>query len=441
MNTLAQRISARSGDQPIMRSRGLVLERDALTTLAPNPRIGTRPALSIRNPDALLRLLSACDGRVDAILLLSAELPEKEVSALMVDAEATALVSDRDGFEERVAPLDACVTVDSKTRDAVQTEWIMTTSGTTGRPKMLVHTLERLARTVQPLPKGETPVWGLTYEPTRFAGMQVLLQSVLGGGTLVSPASSLPLGDRLTEFASEGVTHLSATPTLWRRILMHPASSNLAPKQITLGGEIVDQALLDRLATRFPKARITHIYASTEVGVGFSVKDKREGFPADWLEDGPDSVSMKIEHGRLWLRVSGVGDLPMSDCGLLKDDEGHIDTLDRVERRGDRVVFLGRETGVVNVGGSKVYPETVEAVLNSFPNIALSHVGARKNPFSGEILVAQVVVDTPPKDPEAFRIAIMQHCRETLPKEAVPAVIKVVDELDMNVAGKLMRRN
>ena len=47
-----------------------------------------------------------------------------------------------------------------------------------------------------------------------------------------------------------------------------------------------------------------------------------------------------------------------------------MDTGDIVERRGERYYFLGRRTGVINVGGKKVYPEEVEAVITGHPDIS-----------------------------------------------------------------------
>ena len=87
-------------------------------------------------------------------------------------------------------------------------------------------------------------------------------------------------------FVREGVNAMSATPTLWRKILMSDASRSLALRSITLGGEIADQQVLSTLASTYPSARIRHIYASTEAGTGFSVTDGKAGFPVSFLENG-----------------------------------------------------------------------------------------------------------------------------------------------------------
>src|SRR5690606_28394717 len=88
---------------------------------------------------------------------------------------------------------------------------------------------------------------------------------------------------RFNLMLQHSVNAVSATPSLWRQLMMTAQLSTLPLQQITLGGEIADQPLLDTLAALFPTARLLHIYASTEAGVGFAVADKRAGFPASWL--------------------------------------------------------------------------------------------------------------------------------------------------------------
>ena len=105
-----------------------------------------------------------------------------------------------------------------------------------------------------------------------MAGLQVLLQALLGGSSLALPAAGTGLAERLALFARCGVNAISATPTLWRKMLMLPAAQRaLALRTITLGGETADQQVLDALARAYPGARVRHLYASTEAGVGFAV--------------------------------------------------------------------------------------------------------------------------------------------------------------------------
>ena len=441
MITFQSGLRARKTEAPLLRTGQAVISAETLTRLVPTLDRNARLAVTVSDPATLLALLSAYDGRCEMLLLMAGNLDAGLAAALAAEAGATVMVSDRSDMISATAPACLFSERSEATDDASGgTEWLMTTSGTTGRPKMLRHTLDGLARTVKLRPSGAaTAIWGLTYEPTRFAGMQVLLQAALGGGTLVAREPSTTLGERLATFVESGVTHLSATPTLWRQILMHPSSGALRLCQVTLGGEIADQGLLNALSRRFPEARLSHIYASTEVGVGFSVTDGREGFPAEWLRTPPVGIALKIRDGRLWIRVPGAGSEYVGSERLVRDKEGFVDTLDNVALGDDRVTFLGRDTGVVNVGGAKVYPEVVERTLNEFPQVAFSRVVSRKNPITGAILIAEVVPAERPANPGDFKAELLRHCRHRLPIEAVPALVKLSDVIPVNAAGKVRR--
>ena len=350
------------------------------------------------------------------------------------------MISDRDDLAG-VQPPEAIVSeADDPARGSQATEWILTTSGTTGRPKMVRHRLDSLTRSVHPSTDATSPpIWGLLYEPTRFAGLQVVLQAMLGGGTLAIPSQTDDHRRLLSELTELGCTHLSATPTLWRKILLHPASQGLELSQVTLGGEIVDEAILRSLRRAFPSARITHIYASTEAGVGFSVHDGHEGFPASYLHAHPKGVEIRIISGRLWVRPPGPKSDYLGSESLRRDVDGFIDTLDRVEVEGDRVLFLGRDNGLVNIGGVKVQPEEVERVIYELPEVSLVAVSSRKNSFSGAVLVATVVPSDHVVDHEQFKLAVLRHCRANVARESVPALVRIVDSLEINAAGKLVR--
>ena len=76
----------------------------------------------------------------------------------------------------------------------------------------------------------------------------------------------------------------------------------------------------------------------------------------------------------------------------LTDEEGFVDTGDMVELRGDRYHFVGRRGGIINIGGLKVHPEEIEAVINRHDEVRMSRVKSRKSPITGAIVVADVVL-------------------------------------------------
>ncbi|WP_214000072.1 AMP-binding protein [Arsukibacterium sp.] len=167
-------------------------------------------------------------------------------------------------------------------QSAVDSRWYLATSGTTGTPKWIGHSLAQLTKTVNTKASSSQLCWGLVYQPFRFAGLQVVLQSLLSGACLID-ASDGDIEQRLDMLVQAGVTALSATPSLWRQFLFSSKVTALHLQQLTLGGEIVDQPLLNRLKQLFPQAQLRHIYASTEAGVAFAVSDGQAGFPRRYL--------------------------------------------------------------------------------------------------------------------------------------------------------------
>src|SRR4029079_14326708 len=85
-----------------------------------------------------------------------------------------------------------------------------------------------------------------------------------------------------------------------------------------------------------------------------------------------------------------------NDRAPLCDSDGFVDTRDMVELRDGRYYFAGRRDGIINVGGLKVHPEEVEAVINRHPDVRMSLVRSRRNPITGEIVVAEVLLRTAP---------------------------------------------
>ena len=311
---------------------------------------------------------------------------------------------------------------------AMDTRWVLYTSGTTGVPKAISHTLSSLTRTVVDA-AGMGHVWGLLYDPNRMAGIQVLLQALRSDATVVAPSLHESLSRRIERLIAGGVNAVSATPTLWRQILQLPVSKDWHLTQITLGGEIADQRVLDALSQAFPQARIVHVFASTETGAAFSVKDQREGFPVGYLEEPPRGIRLEIRDDILHVFSPGVS---------ASGSDGFASTGDIVEVAGDRVLFRGRSTGVVNIGGANVWPEVVESVLREHPDVLEAVVSAKSNPMTGNLLTARVVL-VELADQDGISKRLRSWVRDRAPRTHVPASISVVEQLDVSATGKVER--
>jgi acyl-CoA synthetase (AMP-forming)/AMP-acid ligase II len=407
--------------------------------------IATREQL----PTALA--LIELDGVARRIVLCTPDLTPELLAGVAATAEADAIVVDA-GSSMPAAPVVPYVAaprpipgpITRRTGDA--TEWILLTSGTTGTPKLVVHTLESLGGALPTqAPSGTHSIWSTFYDIRRYGGLQIYLRAVLAGSPLVLSSSGEPMVDFLARAAAAGVTHISGTPSHWRRALMSGEAALLNPRYVRLSGEVADQALLDNLRAVYPAARIAHAFASTEAGVAFDVEDGLAGFPAAFIGNPSGGIELKVVDHTLRIRSGRnaaryLGTAP----SVLVSDDGFVDTGDMVDLVDGRYYFRGRVGGVINVGGLKVYPEEVESVLNADPRVRMSLVRARRNPITGAVVVADVVLANPgspggSEAPDLVKSDLLDACRRALAAHKVPAMLRFVPALEFTAAGKLVR--
>ncbi len=431
----------------------------ALTELAAGSIFGTALE-SLRGRSVLLAThdqlptalaLIELDGIARRMVLCTPDLAPGQLAAVAATAQADAIVLDQASIAAAgslvpymAAPRPVPGPLDRRAGEP--TEWILLTSGTTGTPKLVVHGLRSLGGSLPAgSPSGARTIWSTFYDIRRYGGLQIYLRAVLSGSPLVLSSAGEAPAAFLERAAAAGVTHISGTPSHWRRALMSGAASVLKPQYVRLSGEVADQAVLDSLRAAYPKARIAHAFASTEAGVAFDVNDGLAGFPAEFIDHAAGGIEMKIVDHTLRIRSGRnaaryLGAAP----GILVSDDGYVDTGDMVELRNGRYHFMGRIGGVINVGGLKVYPEEVESVLNADPRVRMSLVRARRNPITGAVVVADVVLAEPagaaPADPpELVKSDLLNACRRTLAAHKVPAMLRFVPSLEFNAAGKLVR--
>lgn len=318
----------------------------------------------------------------------------------------------------------------------VPTEWVLLTSGTTGMPKMAIHTLASLAG---PLDDGLIgAVWSTFYDVRRYGGMQILLRALLGEGSMILSSHEEAPAAFLRRVGALGVTHISGTPSHWRRALMTEAATAMSPRYVRLSGEIVDQAILDRLHQTYPQANLGHAYATTEAGVGFDVRDGMAGFPASYIGDPRRSVELRVHGGTLHIRSSRTASSYVG--AALNGTDGWIDTGDLVKLRNGRFYFAGRKEGVISVGGQKVYPEEVEAVITQHKAIQMARVWGRRSPITGSLVAADVVLHAESGLTLAdVRDDLLAHCRQHLAAWKVPVKIAQVNSITLSPAGKIAR--
>ena len=167
-------------------------------------------------------------------------------------------------------------------------------------------------------------------------------------------------------------------------------------------------------------------------------------FPPAYVGAIRDGVEVKVLDGSLRIRSRGTASGYVGSEQALADADGFVDTGDIVEQRGDRYYFAGRKGGIINIGGLKVHPEEIEAVINRHPQVRMSLVRPKRSPITGSIVVADVVLkaERAAEGPQQIEVRddILKLCREALPRHKVPAAISFVPALKVAATGKLLRR-
>jgi acyl-CoA synthetase (AMP-forming)/AMP-acid ligase II len=268
-----------------------------------------------------------------------------------------------------------------------------------------------------------------------YAGVQVILQCFANRGCLaVSESDASPAA--IAQFMRDAhVQFASATASYWRRLVLFAPAAVLREVplvQITLGGEVVDQQILDALRANFPQARLTHIYATTELGRCFSVSDAKAGFPISLL-DGPsqEGTELRIADGELLARSR-------NSMPSISADWFH--TGDMVEIVGDRVFFVSRRSEIINVGGNKVHPIEVERVIRQVSGVSDVRVYGKRSSIAGELVACEIVAADGRRDVEEVRNDVKRRCIDELAPFQRPRLIHFVSEISLERSGKTTRR-
>ncbi|WP_045220305.1 ANL family adenylate-forming protein [Desulfonatronum thioautotrophicum] len=307
-------------------------------------------------------------------------------------------------------------------REAGHPGLVLFTSGSTGENKAAVHDCVPL------LEKFHTPRRQLRtlvfLQLDHIGGVNTLLYALANGGTVVVP-SERSAAAVCAAIARHRVELLPTSPTFLNLLLLseeyqrHDLSSL---HLITYGTEPMPLSTLQRLHEAFPDVKLQQTYGMTEFGI---LRSKSRDSGSLWVRVGGEGFETKVVDGRLWVRARSAM-LGYLNAPNPFDADGFLDTGDRVEVDGDWLRILGRDSEIINVGGSKVFPAEVESVLLDLAGVADVAVRGEPHPLTGQIVSATVKLTRPEPLPE-FKLRMRQHCRNQLPPYAVPARVQLTD--------------
>ena len=360
--------------------------------------------------------------------------------------------------------------------DAEHPLFILYTSGTTGKPKGVVHTTGGYmvhtyitSKWIFDLRDDDT--YWCTADIGWVTGHSYVVYGILAnGGTTVmyEGAPNFPEPDRFWRIIDKyGVTILYTAPTAIRTFIKWgrewPRRHRLSSLRLlgTVGEPINPEAwiwyheeigkqrcpIVDTwwqtetggiLITPLPGATPTKPGSATRPFPGI-VADvvNREGKSVDANQGGflvirkPWPGMLRTIYGdpdryvqQYWSQIQGVY---FTGDGARRDEDGYF-------------WIMGRVDDVVNVAGHRLGTMEVESALVSHPVVAEAAVVGRPDPIKGQVIAAFVTLESGHKPTEELRIELREHVAKEIGAFARPDDIRFTDALPKTRSGKIMRR-
>jgi acyl-CoA synthetase (AMP-forming)/AMP-acid ligase II len=296
---------------------------------------------------------------------------------------------------------------------------VLFSSGSTGKHKAAVHDLGPLLEKFATARHSYRTLVFLQLD--HIGGINTLFYTLANAGTVVVADGRMP-HDVCYAIAQHRVELLPTSPTFLNLLLLseewqrHDLSSL---KVITYGTEPMPASTLRRVHAAFPEVRLQQTYGLSEVGI---LRSQSRGPESLWVRVGGEGYETKVVDNRLWIRARSamIGYLN-APCPF--DADGFFDTGDLVEVEGEWLRILGRQSELINVGGSKVFPTEVENALLEMDNVEDASVRGEASALTGQAVVVSVRLKTE-EDPSAFKIRMRLFCRDRLAAYKVPVKVE-----------------
>ena len=433
---------------------------------------GGRVAFSAPNGGAFVALLCGIWAAGGVPAPVSPKLPPPERARVLATIEAVASVSTSDlGLDtDVVVDADALANADDEVRRTRTMPRgapddpgiVLCTSGTTGSPKAVVHTLRgvwgmvdsvarhpidpdalRPAKAAAPrrveskpmvhigsiygllfdLWRGDSVVVTSRFDPARYAEL-VRLWGIKTLNLVPSMVRMLLDADVgvLSPPATLATTGTAPLPDTWRREFEQRFQ---IPIQLTYGstesgGAIAFEPLEDVLAGRRRDGSSGKVVPQLEVQIR---SDAGEPLPVG-------------ETGRIWVRAETLRPTVVGATAI-HDEAGWVDTGDVGNLDPDRYIYLtGRNRELIIRGGLKIVPAEVESTLMEHPDVAEAVVAGVPDDRLGEVPVAWVRVTRREIDGEELRAFVKGH----LAAYKVPTAIHFVEEFPRTETGKVRKQ-
>ncbi|CAG9168613.1 class I adenylate-forming enzyme family protein [Cupriavidus respiraculi] len=364
------------------------------------------------NPSSILTLLRLID--LGAIVVPLTVETAQQHDYFFEQAQVDVII-DGDAVRRR-AHQDSHALIDALRRDQ-HAGLILFSTGTTGRPKAILHDLTLfLKRFETPRPTSRT-INFLLFD--HIGGINTLLHTLFNKGVVVAPQART-VHSVLETCRAFDVEVLPTTPTFLRMMLMSGAVPDMVPpclKLITYGTERMDQPTLDALCALLPQVDFRQTFGMSELGI---VRVKSEARDSLFMKVGGEGVETRVVDDVLQIR-SRSRMLGYLNAPSPFDADGWYDTKDIVEVKDGYYKVVGRTSEVINVGGLKFMASEVERVALDYPGVSLVKAYARQNPITGQ----HVELTVQPADGALEKDALAAFLKDKLQAHMVPKRIRL----------------
>ncbi|MNO86807.1 Short-chain-fatty-acid--CoA ligase [compost metagenome] len=387
---------------------------------------------------------------------LAAELPELQTLAQVRVTTAGAGDAGADSYEAMLAQNQPIQVPEPVAPNAVKL--ILYTSGTTGRPKAVLHSHNtgptRLKRAFEYWTDGSPQVLLMASPVTHVTGLSALeLPFYLNTRTVFMDRWSAL--EALDIIEREQVTiGLGATPFLHELLAQAQRLERRLPslRRFACGGAEVPPALIYKAGEVLENCRAFRVFGSSEaplVTLGYVRADQLEqaassdGEIVDYqvrlLDDAGHEVA-RGEEGEIFVRGAAMF-LGYADAGQTAecfDAEGYFATgdLGRITA-GNGIVITGRKKDLINRGGEKISAKEVEDILHQHPAIDEVAVVSMPHERLGETLCAYVILHQ--GQDLSLDALIEQVSGVGVARQKYPERLIIVEDFPRTASGKIRK--
>ena len=400
-----------------------------------------------------------------AVMPMSHQLKQAEIEAALHEAQLYAILYDNVGVQP-FTTVDALIPL---TMDAFRFSYtgvspasifaphvqnpafVRFTSGTTGKSKGVVishrSVLERIECANKALQLGpdDTVIWVL---PMAYHFVVSIVLYIRFGAAIAIAKDFL--AKTIIDLTNQHKGTLLYTSPIQIRLLASDNGTNRlnSLKKVISTSEAISIDACHAFKNRFG-IDVSQAYGIIEIGLPIINFVKSAEAPAavgyalpDYTVDILDDNHNPLPAGRVGhLAIKGPG---MFDAYLVPATpreavlkNGYFLTADYATKTADGLIKVeGRAKSVINISGSKVFPEEVEAVLQTLPEVKLARISGMPHPLMGQIIQAELVLH----EGDTIDVEdVLTYCRKRLSTFKVPHKLRVVESLQMTGSGKVMR--